>query len=233
MPDRRGTRFVLEALFLVALAVGADAGEARPARDRRGHAARLGARCDSRMGGLARRAAFRKRAAAALLRAERQPAACSAARTGSRRVSRGDSGTRHRRGSPRRRCGPRCSASGRTRSRCRSSCRPSPRSTAARRAPTSGRRSICRPCPSTTWSPSPRRRQRLPLAGRPHRRPTPPAPSVLPRARPGTASIRSGTRRLAGASAAVRRRHRKRSMSQRGLQGPGRFRAGRIARSSA
>ena len=86
MADRRGSRFVLEALFLVVLAVALALAKLRRARDRRDHAARLAGRRAARVGGLARRAALRQRAAAALLRPVGQPAAGPAARAGAGRL---------------------------------------------------------------------------------------------------------------------------------------------------
>ena len=112
MPERRGSRFVVEALFLARADRRTRARPPRRDRNRRRHGARLDRRCRSRVGSLARRAALRQRAAAALLPAACRPATCEAARAGRGGATPARGATTRRRGSPRRPFAPKCSASG-------------------------------------------------------------------------------------------------------------------------
>ncbi len=82
MPKRRGSRFVLEALFLAAVAAALTVGDPERADGDRRDAARVAARRAVRVGLVARGAALRARAAAAVRRPAGGAAAAAARRAG-------------------------------------------------------------------------------------------------------------------------------------------------------
>ena len=191
MPDRRGSRFALEVLFLVALAVGLTLAELDPLEI--GGVMLLGWLIVAALEWAAwrERAALRQRAAAALLRAAGQPAAGAAARAGPAgypEAQRDEAPT----WIASLRSAPRCSASGRTPRRVDEepdARRPEPRS----------RRSTCRAGRrrSTGWPVAAAPPEPEPTP-EPEPEPTPepePEPEPEPAARGGAAALCAGVAR--------------------------------------